>query len=328
MRPEIGLARPLYGPRDITQETRARVDILSQEVASGRSSDLGRALSSDFSELSRLTNALTVLDGTAHSLARAGTWGEGLQRALEGISGGMDLLTEGLAAGLASADSPGFAPDVAEGSLRDMAARLNQTVSDRALFGNGSAAGPLQDVDGLLADIRALASGAADYATYAADIDAYFAPGGAYETTRLTLGATDPVRFPAGDGRSVGFPVDATDPVLVQAVAQVALVAGLSDAAFTLTPASAATQDMQSRLASARGDLPGLHGRVGAVEQRVGDLISATDDRRARTEMDLGEMIGIDGFEAASALQNEFARLESLYAITARRARLRLTDYL
>ncbi|PWJ22331.1 hypothetical protein [Jannaschia seohaensis] len=328
MRPEIGLARPLLGPNDITRDTRDRVDILSQEVASGRSSDLGRALRSDFSEVSRLTHQMAHLDAMKISLSRAETWGEGLQLSLAGVETSLADLAQGLATGLFSASTPGIVPDVAEGALRDIAAFLNGTANDRALFGNGAGDHPIQDIDAVLSDVRGLAAGAVDYETYAADVDAYFAPGGPFETTRLTIGANEPVVFPVGDGRTVSFEVDAGSSELIQAVKQAALAAGLDDRGFALAPGSTAAIDIQSRMLSATAALPDLRGRIGAVEERVSDMASSLDDRRSETEIALGETIGIDRFEAASALQNEMARLESLYAITARRAQLRLTDYL
>lgn len=328
MRPDAGLALPFHGPKDFTRETRDRVDILSQEMASGRGSDVGRALRSDFSDLSRLSHDLQGLDAVATSLSRAETWGAGLQAALGGIGAAMDGLSDGLSAIPASGADGGLLPVLAEGALRDVAALLNGMSGERALFANGAATGPIGDVEAVLADVRALASGSADYDAYAAAVDAYFAPGGTFEATRLATGPGDPVRFPAGDGKVVAFAVDAGSEEIVQVVAQIALAAGLSDAAFPVAQGSAAVSDLNGRIAAASGDLPTLRGRVGAIEQRIETLSSNVSEDRTRTEMALADTVGIDMFEAASRLQNEMSRLESLYAITARRARLRLTDYL
>ena len=41
-----------------------------------------------------------------------------------------------------------------------------------------------------------------------------------------------------------------------------------------------------------------------------------------------GGMVGVDGYDTATALQETQARLETLYTLTARLSRLKLADYL
>ena len=73
---------PLIAPRDLSADTRARLDVLTEELASGRFADIGRALSSDFSIFSRISHALRTQDARQGALSRAGTWLDSVQTAM------------------------------------------------------------------------------------------------------------------------------------------------------------------------------------------------------------------------------------------------------
>ena len=326
MRPDLSPAQPFLGPNDITRPTRARVERLSQEMASGRTGDPGQALRGDFSDVSRLSHALQRADADAVSLRQAERWTGAMQATLGRIDDAVAALAGDLDAGLGV--STRFAADQARQALVDVAALLNSPVGERSLFGNGGRTAPLPDVGAVLADVAALAASSIDLDDYAAQVDAYFAPGGPFEGTRLAAMPADPVSFPAGDGGTIELDVSARTRAVVDLLAPVALIAGLPSAGFEVAPNSDASLDLNARLAGGRSALPALRGSVGAVEARIADRLTQIDAARTDAEMAIADRVGIDPYETASKLQHEMARLESLYAITARRSRLRLTDYL
>ncbi len=94
------------------------------------------------------------------------------------------------------------------------------------------------------------------------------------------------------------------------------------------TAAVGLSAELPRRTAQIGGDVASTQGRLGAVQERVERR--ASDLGRIRTEMEARrtDAMGADPFDTATRLQNEMTRLETIYAVTARRARLRLTDYL
>jgi flagellar hook-associated protein 3 FlgL len=326
MRPDAGLATPFLGPRDVTRGTRDRIEALSQEVSTGRSSDVGRAVRGDFSEVSRHAADLHRRDAIAIGLKRAQSWSGAAQSALGGIASVLDALSEAIPLGLDI--SQGFASEQGAAAARDVARLLNSAEGGRFLFAGGRTEPPLPDVDAVLADVSALAALSTDYGDYTARIEAYFAPGGGLETNRLADTAPDLVRFSLAGGDTVDVMVSARTRELIGALEQAALVAGLSDLSFEIDDASPEAGDLRARIEGARRAMPALRGTLGAVEARIETRAEENDAARDAAEMALADRIGIDPFEAAAGLRNEMARLETLYAVTARRAALRLTDWL
>ncbi|MGB3407884.1 MAG: flagellin [Jannaschia sp.] len=311
---------------------RDRIDTLTEEVGSGRTSDPGRALKSDFSGLSRLTHNLQSLDAFQSSLALAETWGQAAQTSLGRIAEASARISASLPTNLASARSDGMrgAAAIARGAAEDIASALQTSVGGRAVFGNGEPGSPLSSINSLLSDIASLAAGSADFDAYVASVDAYFEPGGAYDTIQLTPVPATAVRFPVGGGETVSIDVDAGSSEIRNALKQAALIAGLENAGFDTTVASHSdvSNELQSRSSQVTSQLPVLQGVLGSAEARVALRSERNLADRQNIEMALSDMMGIDPYEAVTKLQNELSRLESLYAITARRSQLRLTDYL
>ncbi len=327
-----GLSLPFHTMRDTASSTRDRVDILSQELASGRSADTSRALSSDFSELSHLSHRMHNLQSVRESLGQAKTWGDALQTSLETIGQAGQRVAQALPASLAAAGNDGVqqAAATARGAAEDIGAALRHTIAGRAIFANGSETPPLASVADVLDDVGLLARGAADFDSYVNAVDSYFASAGTFETTRVTGFDAAPIRFPAGEGQSVSFAVDAKSSEVRDAFKQAVLVAGLSDAGFDMRAGDrgAAMMVLQERSAQVGANLPLLQGRIGVQEARIATRYDAAETGLQDAEVAISEAVGVDPFDVATRLQDEMSRLETLYAITARQAQLRLTDYL
>lgn len=323
---------PFYGPHDHTREVRDRIDTLNEEIGTGQVSDLGRALGSDFSQASQFAHSLRTLDGFSASLDSARTWGEALQNSLGQIADASSRLAGALPTSIASLDRPGLAltAQTARGTAEDIGIALNRAVAGRALFANGAEGGGFLSVDAVLADVAALAASSTEFDGYVQAVDAYFADGGVFETAHLSDVTGGHVRFPASPGERVSFEVDAGQSELRAALAQAALVAGLPNAGFSIPSGqkSSVVADLLGRSVEVGSGLAWLQGQVGLTEGRVETLADQTSRERGSAEVALSDLMEADPFETATRLQNEMSRLETLYAITARRARLRLTDYL
>ncbi len=324
---------PLLTGRDQSGASRARIETLTQEMGTGRVADAGRALSSDFSALSQISHALRTTEARAASLNNAAIWLDVMQGSMErieqaGAQIGEKLVSTLTASGYLSVDNLAV---TAEGAMEDIASALGRTHDGRGLFTNGDPAGPAPvDIDALSADTKALAAGATDIASLLAAFDGYFADGGAFETNALRAFPADPVQFPIGGGESIGVPVSAGDRSVRDALKEAALVAALPDLGFPVGNAelSELAAILPARAATASSNLTTSRAVIGTVEERVDHARQNLDEERSKLETRKSDTIGADPYDTATRLQNEMTRLETLYAITARKSRLRLTDYL
>ncbi|SFI64092.1 flagellin [Jannaschia pohangensis] len=324
---------PFIGPRDYSVETRARIETLTSELASGKKSDVGRAVASDFSALSRIMHQLQTYDAQRGALSVATTWLEGAQAGLAQIQSVGAAISEKLPAALTGTD-PGAIATLArdgEAALRDIVSTLSQDRAGRLVFANGDvAAAPPIDFDTLLAETAALAAAATDPNDLVASFDSYFAIGGGAEVTALRNFPASSVSFPIGDGEAAEIPVSLADPGVRAALKQAAMIASLPSAGFAIE--GAARQSLAvvlpSKSAVAATALVETQARLGSVEERFDRIVTTLDETRTRLEGQRTDLLSADPFETATRLQDEMTRLETIFAVTARRARLRLTDYL
>ncbi len=324
---------PLIGPRDHGAETRARLETLTQELASGRHADTGRALSSDFSTISQAAHALRTYTTRTAALSTADTWLRTAQTSLDAVRAAGSRLLGEIPAALGTSVAPRIGPlaATARGALTDMVAALEVRSGARAVFGNGDASdGPLIDLEALLAETGALAAAATDPDALSASFDAYFAIGGAIEANVLKPVSPEATRFPLGDGGSIDVPVSLADPGIRDALKQAALIAALPQAGFAITEANgqALSVELPRQAVQSVGGLASTQGRLGAVQQRVERRSVELAQQQTESEAQRTNAFGADPFDTATRLQQEMTRLESIYAVTARRARLRLTDFL
>ncbi len=324
---------PLLNPKDFGAETRARLETLQAEMASGRTADAGRALASDFSAISRITHGLRVYEAKSASLSQAETWTGAAQNALERMSEASSRIGDKLAVGLSKPDELqiGSLANIADGVLSDIASALDLNVAGRSVFANGASnLGNVLDTDRLRADIATLAGAATDVPDLLQSFDNYFSAGGGFETDVLSAYPAGSVVFPLGEGDAVDVPISADDEGVRGIVKQAALVAALPSVGFALdqTGTQELTIELVTRGLNATDGLIGVQTGLGGIQQRLGQLQEGLNAERLDLEAQRNDALSADPYETATKIQAELTRLESIYAVTARRASLTLTGYL
>lgn len=330
-----GLSLPFLTSRDQSASTRARIDVLTDELSSGRRTDVGRAVSSDFSPISRIVHDLRTNDAKGAALARAATWLETSQISLDVIGQANQRIMSQLPAALASPTSDRIEALAltARGSLADMGAALGAAQNGRAIFANGSAgAGRPVDVDVIRSETRAIAQDSTDINGFLAAMDDYFAPapGNGIDAKAISPYDAGPIDFPIGDGASFEVPVSLADPGIREALKQAAIVAALPDLGFPVSTSTGPrlAQELPARGLQAAAAVISTRGRLGGVEERVAGLSDRLSAETARLRSRQSDVLAADPFDTATRLQNDMTRLETIFAVTARRARLRLTDFI
>ncbi len=169
---------------------------LTAELSSGRTTDIRAATRGDLRPLASLERSVSLLASFRTSNAEAALFTEVAQSALAGIESGAG--TQSAAALLARTSAVPAQIDAVgrEGTQQFEAAvsRLNVQAAGRTVFAGLATDGPaLLPASDILDALQTATAGATTAADVTATLDAWFAPGGAFDTAAYA-GSADPLR--------------------------------------------------------------------------------------------------------------------------------------
>ena len=306
---------------------------LTDELASGRAADLGRAVAGDFGALSGLERSLKAI--TAYDTAAAETrlMADTAQSALELVrSKGTDSAPSLL---LASEDfQPGLvdaAVETAARAFEDAVSALNIRVGDRSVFAGIATDGPaIAAPDVMLAELEVLIAAETTAAGVATVVSDWFGPGGGFETTGY-LGDPAPLAdIPVSQDERVTLEVTAADQGVRDVLAGLAMAALLDRGALATDPDERGTlaRTAGNALMQADYEITATRARLGVTQERIEDAETRNATEAQSLELARSELIDVDPYETAARLAALEVQLETLYAVTARLSRLSLTDFI
>ncbi|WP_334195223.1 flagellin [Pararhodobacter sp.] len=312
-------------------DLRGQVQRASQEVATGRHSDLGAALRGDFSPLLAIDASLARLSAYKSNTAGAAFQAAAQQSAISGLS---DLAT-GISTTLLGAKNYSTPAQIAtlaadaKGRLASAIGLLNTQASGRAVF-SGVATGtvPLDSVDDMLTALQTAAAGATTAGQVTAAVNGWFADPLGFGAFYQGGGPLSPVPIAAGE--AADLTTTAMDPALRDTLAGFAMAALVDQGVLAgdATERGRLLQQAGQQLVSTEDARTTLAARIGTVEARI----EAARTRNSAEESALGilrsEIGSVDPYEAGTRLEAIQSQLESLYLVTARVSRLNLAEYL
>jgi flagellar hook-associated protein 3 FlgL len=312
-------------------DIRARMDELVQEVGSGRKADLARELRGDFTSVASFEADLKALAAYEISARELATRAETTQLAL----GAVQTATKEFAGELLTVQEGNLGvlvrADEARARFEQVVSTLNGTEPGRRLFAGVATDGPaLAPAEDMLAALEAIVAAAPDIAAAEADLRAWFAPGGGFDTLGY-LGAVQPIPpQTVGPGETIELSVTAEDEGLRDVLAGLALAAlsGAGPAAGDTAGQVQLLRSAGSTLHARQKDLSELRGAVGLAERGTEEALTRIEAQRSALERARAELVEADVYDAASELEAVQGQLELLYAITARSARLTLVNAL
>lgn len=305
---------------------------LTQELSTGRRTQLGGGASGDYSPLARIERELTTLRSETFAVTEAQHFVTTLQSVLDRTQATLTSLTGNIFTVVAPAQ-PALMPGVIGQARADFAAMvgaLNTDIAGRRLLAGTATDGPaLAPPAEILTALEAIVAAEPTAADARAAIDAWFAPGGGFDTVAYVgaITALAPMRF---GGEDVALDITAQDPALRQALGAAALAALAGTAPL-------GTSDLDRadtlRLAAERGlaatdQLTQLRARVGTAESTVDRADTRTAARISALELARAELTDVDPFATATRAREVQTQLEALYTLTARLSRLSLVEYL
>jgi flagellar hook-associated protein 3 FlgL len=312
-------------------ELRTQVSRASQEVASGKHSDIGTAVRGDFSPILAIDASLSRLDAYVSNTTDAAFQTAGQQSAIVGLS----QLATGISTTLIGARNYSTPAQIdtlaadAKGRLASVVGLLNTQTAGRAVFaGVATDTVPLGSAEDMLTALQAAAAGATTAGQISAAVNTWFADQSGFGA--FYQGGDPLAPAPIAQGETADLSVTAMDQTLRDTLAGFAMAA-LIDRGVLASDTTERARLMHAagqQLIATEDGRTTLAARIGTVEAQI----ETARTRNAAEETALGilrsEIGSIDPYEAATRLQTLQSQLESLYLVTARVSRLSLAEYI
>lgn len=313
---------------------KSRLESVSREATNGIKSDIPLALGGDLSRISQIENHLTVLRNYANNLTEAQGVLSGMQMALDNIQSiatgtGTALLSDAL---VSSPSTLSVYLNKAPNDLKAVLNALNTSVGGRFVFSGSRTDHPaVVGYDELLTQMTAAVGGATTAGAIMAGIDAYFDPPavGGFSDLAFTGNDQGENAIAVAPGKVIPASVSANSTDLRTVLKGFAIMAYLAQ-----TPGlDHDTQRDLSRtagklLVSGEMQMTAARTAIGVQQETAAKALTANQAENSALALARNSLIAADPFEAAAALSELEANLETVYAVTARLSRLTLVDYL
>ncbi len=314
--------------------TRAALDRAAKELTTGQKTSRYEATGGNLTRLFALERSLDRNAVFSETISLTELRLDVMQESLGRILAPAESLAIDLTSAVGQGDVAGalLHASTARINFKDTVGILNTQVAGQSLFaGTATDSAALAPADAILADLDALAAGAATAADAITAIDAYFQkPGGAFFTNGY-IGATDdlsPVEI--GEGQRMDYGMRADTDELVAVLHAQSLAAVVAGGAFAGQPAEQMTLmgASGSRLLAAKEGILDLRARVGVSQETVERARAERVGERDTLDIARAKIVATDPLESASNYQTLQVQLESIYTVTSRLANLRFTNFM
>lgn len=317
-----------------TTQVKDRLQVLSQELATGQKSDLASALGGNVGQLLSLDREIALLGDFKQSATQIGHTLGMMQNALETV----DFLRERQAATsmtISDASSLPFVDGAAKATretFEEMVTTLNRSVNGRSLFAGVQTDAPaLADATAMLDDLALAVGPATTSDDILAAIDQWFDdPAGGFSSMGY-LGSVDGAASrPVSQTQSVDLGATANRTELKDVLRATAI------GAMANVMADEIPDDVRRELIQASGlqmvgsatSLNTLRAEVGSQEAFVAEKIVEQEAQLTSFGIMRNGMTTADPYETAVKLQEVQQQLEMQFAVTARLSGLSLVNYI
>lgn len=322
----------MFQLRHDTVRTRQNLDRAAQELSSGRTANLSKAVSGNFGPLVAIDERLSAVSAHGTNQRETAMFIGTAQLAITN----MRQVGENMGLRLVAATPEEFSTAVniyageGQSAFEVTVSALNQASGGRSLFAGAATDGPaLASAQDMLTELRTLVAGETTAAGVVAAVDTWFGAGGGFETMGYLGSASDLTSFEIGEGRMVQMSLRADDDVMREQLKGLALVALLDDTGI-------AGYQEKARLGEAAGfvlanneaALIKEQALLGLAEERIETTRVHNATERTALEMARSEIVTIDPYDVATELQQLEIQLQTIYSLTARLSGLSLTNYL
>jgi len=309
---------------------RTRLDLKSQELASGVAHDMVAHLRGDTARLADLDRRLFLAGSYGSAAREVGNRLSLMQDTLDQVAGSQAGLLKNLMDPAIVGDRS-IAARAAGTTFSEIVSALNTSLGGEALFaGTGSNGAALASVEDMLADIRSAVAGSADATEVAARLDTWFdTPGGGFDTMGYLGEDADTMRI-VDEGDTVTIGIRADDPSLRGLLKAAALGVLAKEPSLSLSDSEGEALIVRSRdaLLSLGTSLTEVQGEIGQAQERVEATVARHAARATAWGLMRNEMTQVDPYATASEIEALRTQLETHYELTSRLSSLSLVSYL
>lgn len=307
--------------------------LLTKELTTGQVAQLRKALNGDLNAVSSLSRTEKMSAEYARNSREAAFTASSMQSALGVVAKKVQGLFDELPLATISATTAPIesAGRTAENLIDSMVSALNSEVAGRFVFsGQTTDTPPLESAQAIKDGVVAAVAGLTDAEDIRMAVEAYFAPGGDFETINYLGSATDVSGVQIGTGETVSLAIKANDPALRETLSAAALVfvASRPGSGLAMNVQQDVISSAQNATLGAKDSLVDLRGTLGAAEARIEDALVRAQTAEQFARKSKTNLVAVDQFDVATRLEQTRSQLEFAFATTARLRSISLLEYM
>ncbi|MFK7763835.1 MAG: flagellar hook protein [Roseobacter sp.] len=306
---------------------------LTDELSSGRVSDVREVLAGNHNYLSGLERSLEILDGYSVATTEASYFTEAMQDSLDRVqefSGqlGIDLIMASAGPVGVIASSPSANAEI---QLDTVIKALNGSIAGRSLFAGTTTDGnALENAETLLTELMTAISGQTTPEDIMAAADTWFNDPAGFDALIYTGADTALAPFVLSETERVSLDIRANDATIKEILKNIGVAALASDPVLSLSvlDQSELFGITGLNLQSNQDQLTDLRSRIGLTESRIEQISVRNQAEETSTEFARNALLEAEPFETATQLESVQFQLQSLYSVTVRNSQLSLVNFL
>jgi len=324
------IARTLIAQQQ-THALKEQQTIYTKQLTTGIVDDAASHLGGDVAFFASLSRAQELQSQYITTNKESAEMASVMQSALKNIMASSNDLTETLIvipqSGLLG--FAGVARQQAEATLGTIVSALNSQFAGRSLFSGTDVNGAsIAGIDEILDQVDMAISGLTTASDVITAIDGFMAPGAGYDTQIYLGNAQDVESTRIDDNETVSLALRADNQSLKSAVASVLFAYAADNSALDIQEQRELLEHARSGVLTSTEAVLSEATRIGFAEERIESANTRLQTSVLENEKSKIALLQVDAFEAATRLEDVNARLEYIYATTARAARLSFLDYM
>jgi flagellar hook-associated protein 3 FlgL len=319
--------------RNRNAELKLDLATLSQEVSTGKKSNLTEELGGNFSFLADIENNLNRIESQMVATGETELFALSIQDSLARVQEGTQGLRDNIYSSFSNVNesTPLQFANEADRQLEVAISAFNGSAGGRSLFaGTATSTVPLNGADTLMTELLGEVSGLTDADDIILAVKDWFADPAGFDTAMYNGSTTDISPIEVGDGEQVALNVRADNDDLKSALQSFAIIALLDEPSLGL---SAETQrELVSKggaeLADSTERLINVQADMGFMEAQLERVSTRNLATKTALSLAFNDIVLADQYEVSSRLKSTETHLEILYTVTARSAQLSLVKYM
>lgn len=324
------IARSLIAQQQ-TRNLKEQQTIYTKQLTTGIVDDAASHLGGDVAFFASLSRSQELQSQYILTNKEASEMASVMQNALQKIMSSSNDLTETLIiipqSGLLG--FAGVARQQAEATLGTIVSSLNSQFAGRSLFSGTEVNGAsVANLDEILSRVDTAIASATTASDVISAIDGFMAAGSDYDT-QIYLGNNQDIDATRIDeNEQISLALRADDPNLKSAITAALYTYAADKSPLPIDEQRLLLEQARSSVLTSTESVLSEATRIGFAEERIESATTRLQTSVLENEKSKIALLQVDAFEAATRLEDVNARLEYIYATTARAARLSFLDYM